>query len=259
MPTDRSFLIFAFFLLAAVAFGLSALEPAHGELCEYSEGGKDRQCPTYDFSRYYLFRFFVWLQSHNGVLTAVATGFIAAFTIILARLAREQHHTTKILQRAFLALLGWKFLSHTAPDDKVWWSMDFTWKNSGVSPAIHARFYTDRYLEDVEMPENFQFRIGTTNEIFVGPQATIGTGNIGVTAEDLIAVRERRKFLYFWGRVDYSDIFENTPRHITKFAFQVLDFRGDVSKEWNANTNIVELITRHLNRHNCADQSCPPD
>jgi hypothetical protein len=201
-----------------------------------------------------------WLfQTYNGVITAVATGFIAAFTIVLARVAREQSASTKALQRAFLFLEGWKFLSHTSTDGSVWWSFHFTWRNSGASPALHAKFYTAIYLEETELPKDFRFPIGPASELFVGPHATVSTGNFGVSASNLIAVRDNRKFLYFWGRVDYRDIFEGTPDHVTKFAIQILDFRGDVAKVWSTDRNIVEIISRHLDRHNCADESCPPD
>jgi hypothetical protein len=56
------------------------------------------------------------------------------------------------------------------------------------------------------------------------------TGDLGIAADELMAAQERRKFLYIWGRVDYRDIFDETPDHVTKFLVQIKGFRGDVTK-----------------------------
>jgi hypothetical protein len=85
----------------------------------------------------------------------------------------------------------------------------------------------------------------------------IQASGLVVTADDLIAVRENRKFLYFWGRADYRDIFDGSPDHVTRFSMRVRDFRGDPAKEWNDKTNIVEIIMDNSPaRHNCADEDC---
>jgi hypothetical protein len=197
-----------------------------------------------------------------GLFAATVALVIATIGLVVIglRQARDGRDAVVKLQRAFVSLEAWRFLSHRDSSGKVWWSFHFfAWKNSGASPAIKAKFDVHRYLEDVDMPRDFKFEVRPDrSEIFVGPQATVGTGNLGVTADELVAVREGKKFLYLWGRVDYRDIFDDTPDHVTKFAFQVLDFRGDVTNEWSA-TNAVEMITRHLNRHNCADESCAPE
>lgn len=198
----------------------------------------------------------------KGLFAATVALVIATIGLVIIglRQARDGRDAVVKLQRAFLSLEGWRFVSHVDSDKSVWWSFHFAWKNSGSSPAVKVRFHTQRYLETVEMPADFKFTAPSDrSELFVGPQAIMSIANLAVTADELTAVRQNKKFLYFWGRVDYHDIFENTPAHVTKFAFQILDFRGDVTKVWNADTNIVEMITRHLNRHNCADDSCPPE
>lgn len=163
------------------------------------------------------------------------------------------------LQRAFVTFQGMRYLSHTNLDDgKVWWSTHFSWLNSGASPATKVRIFVSRYFEDSDMPADFKFEVPTDRSTnFMGPNSSLHTAGVSFTADDLIAVRENRKFLYFWGRVDYRDIFDGSPDHVTKFSMRAKDFRGDPAKEWNDKTNIVEIIFDNSpSRHNCADEDC---
>ncbi len=162
------------------------------------------------------------------------------------------------LQRAFINYNGLTYLSHKKDDDTVWWSMRFNWINSGASPARKVRFFVGRYFEDADLPVDYPFAVsGDVPEIFMGPRGQMTTAKWFVTAEDLIAVREGKKFLYFWGRADYRDIFDDARDHVTKFSIRIVDFRGDPAKYWDDKTNIVELIPDTTpSRHNCADEDC---
>jgi flagellar basal body-associated protein FliL len=218
------------------------------------------------------------IEQNDKVVVALSTAVIAAFTaaLVLAtvllffsseKVADASKKSAEVaqeslvkIQRAFLSVNQMRYLSHIDSEGKVWWSFHIDWQNSGGTAALKAKFFTTRYLESVDLPTDFKFPLPVERpEIFVAPRGNIGTGNIGIDAADLIAVREKKKFLYFWGRVDYRDIFDSTPDHVTKFLIQVLDFRGDVTKVWDQQTNIVEIITINPNRHNCADESCPPE
>jgi hypothetical protein len=162
------------------------------------------------------------------------------------------------LQRAFVTFRGVQFLSHTDTEGKVWWSLHFNWFNSGASPAKRVKFFAARYFEDVDIPADFKFEIPTDRPTnFMGPQSPMQTTGLAVTVDDLLAVRENKKFLYFWGRADYRDIFDESPDHVTKFSVRVRDFRGDPAKEWDSKSNIVEIIMDNSPaRHNCADEDC---
>jgi hypothetical protein len=162
------------------------------------------------------------------------------------------------LQRSFVTFQGMRHLSHIDSDGKVWWSLHFNWFNSGASPARRVRFFVSRYFEDSDLPDDFKFEAPIDRPTnFMGPNSTMQTGGLSVTADDLIAVRENRKFLYFWGRADYRDIFDGSPDHVTKFSMRVRDFRGDPAKAWDDKNNVVEIILDNSPaRHNCADEDC---
>ncbi|MGO9771436.1 MAG: hypothetical protein ACLPSW_18160 [Roseiarcus sp.] len=173
-----------------------------------------------------------------------------------ARIATESLFT---LQRAFVGVRGFQGLSHLNPTTgKVWWSFHTTWENSGASPTKSLRFYIGRYLENVDIPPTFKFDIPEDIKrpiFFLGPRATLGGAEIHVEGDDLLAVQNGSKFLYLWGRADYRDLFDGTPDHVTKF-FVKIDIRGDPTKVWDQNTNIVEFIFGAGDRHNCADEDC---
>jgi hypothetical protein len=161
------------------------------------------------------------------------------------------------LQRAFLSLNHIRYLSHVDDEGKVWWSVHMEWLNSGLSPAKKARFFSMKYSEDVAMPSDFSFAAPSgMAEMFVGPKAVISSGGFAVTSDELVGVRDGRKFLSFWGGAKYRDIFDDTPEHETRFLVRVTGYRGDVTRPWDEKSNIVELVMDVEPRHNCADEDC---
>lgn len=194
---------------------------------------------------------------------AVSTGFLWWETKKTAdaanRSAKIGEDSLLKLQRAFIVFGGWRYLSHESDDGNVWWSLHFNWINAGATPARRVRLHVGRYFEDTDLPAEYLFEVpDDLFENFVGPHAQITTTRWSLTAEDLIAVREGKKFLYFWGVATYHDVFDGTPERMTKFSIQVLGFRGDPSKKWDDRANIVEIIHNNApSRHNCADGDCP--
>jgi hypothetical protein len=162
------------------------------------------------------------------------------------------------LQRAFVAVQQIRHHSHLdTTKGKIWWSFHIIWENSGASPTRNLRFFVAPYLENVDIPQSFKFDMAQTERptTFLGPKATLVSGEIHITGDDLVAVQNGTKFLYLWGRADYRDIFEKTPDHVTKFFMRV-GVRGDPTKAWDQTSNIVEMILTSQNRHNCADEDC---
>ncbi len=195
--------------------------------------------------------------------TGIQTNEMIAANKVLAAAAEKSAKVAEDglfkLQRAFVSVQSFHGLSHTNPvTKKVWWSFHTAWTNSGASPTRNAKFYVSRYLEERDIDDSFEFKI--PDDIirpiqFLGPRGTIGSAEIHVEGDDLLAVQNGEKFLYLWGRTDYRDIFDNTSDHVTKFFIRV-GIRGDPTKEWNQTSNIVEFIFNGAGRHNCADEEC---
>lgn len=171
-------------------------------------------------------------------------------------LARE--NLTK-LQRAFVHRSGFRWLSHgdtNNPTGPVFWTFHFDWENSGASQAEQLRIFVGTYLSDKDMPEGFDLAPRSESPLPrwpLGPKGTVTIGEIKIGGNDLLAVRDGKKFLYFWGKADYRDVFNETPDHVTEFFFRVIDVRGDPTKGWNRDSNNVEIITENQPRHNNAN------
>lgn len=161
------------------------------------------------------------------------------------------------LQRAFVSLQQIRHISHEGPHHKVWWSIYVVWENFGTSRATNVKFFVSKYFEDKDLDDSFQFTVPEQKTgTFIAPKAVVGSGELSITGDELVEVRDGKKFLYFWGRVDYRDIFDGTPDHVTKFLTKVSAIRGDPTKVWNATTNVVELVLVGDNQHTCADEGC---
>lgn len=162
------------------------------------------------------------------------------------------------LQRAFVHRKGFRWLSHGDVNDlggPVFWSFHFDWENSGASQAEQLTIFVGLYLDEKDMPEGFDlgYKGEQPRPIWtLGPRGAITIGEIKIGGNDLLAVRDGKKFLYFWGRADYRDAFKGTPDHATEFFFRVTEVRGDPTKGWNRDSNFVEVVTQNQPRHNGA-------
>ena len=210
-----------------------------------------------------------WL-AYSTIALFVATVGIAIFAYFQSRdmktSIREAKRSADIaedslvkLQRCFVAMRDIRHLSHLDTNTgNVWWSLHVAWEKSGTSPTRNLRLCIFRYLEDKDIPTDFDFDMQGMNRpvTFLGPKATTMM-EVHVTGEDLAAVRDGKKFLYLLGRADYRDIFENTPNHVTKFFVRV-GLRGDPTKVWDPNA-VLEIIYSAQAGHNCADDDCTFD
>ena len=65
----------------------------------------------------------------------------------------------------------------------------------------------------------------------------------------LQAIKDRTTYLYFWGWVEYQDVFPDTPRHISMFCVEITDVRGALVQGAEFNWELCS-------HHNCADDEC---
>ena len=52
--------------------------------------------------------------------------------------------------------------------------------------------------------------------VVIGPKQDVSIGPLDIPVADIQA----KKHLYFWGWMEYYDIFENSPRHLTEFCYE---------------------------------------
>jgi len=77
-------------------------------------------------------------------------------------------------------------------------------------------------MRDTELPDDFSFPDGEISEsAAIGARGIFGTPGFFVAIADVKRVIAKTKRLYFWGWIDYDDVFDDTPRHRTEFCFDV--------------------------------------
>jgi hypothetical protein len=110
------------------------------------------------------------------------------------------------------------------------WRFRPLWENSGEAPTKNMIMHTACVLQDTELQRGFNFSHATTD---IGtallPPKTSNFGGIAppapgpaISPQDILDVQNGRKFLYLWGWARYNDVFPNTPRHITRFAWAIV-------------------------------------
>jgi hypothetical protein len=156
-----------------------------------------------------------WVTDHatvlSAVISAIAAGLVACFTIVLARVGRQQISDTKILQRAYLSVVPGGIRPFAGMnEDRI--ACDIIICNAGNLPARKVSWFIDKkYSEDAYEAD---FQLGESSlvgDIVIAPRGEVRKGasptNKKVFAERVGTAQPYRAWLYVWGRVAYHDGF----------------------------------------------------
>jgi hypothetical protein len=127
-------------------------------------------------------------------------------------------------------------------------------ENSGVTPTRNARNHANFLPWDGPLPDNFPFPdLGQIPEVpfILGPKEAATGALLEVPFSAVKDVRDKKRKLFFYGWVDYKDIFPKTSEHISMFCIELTDVRGELKP----NTP-YQLTWGLCPRHNCADTEC---
>lgn len=130
-----------------------------------------------------------------------------------------------------------------------------TWRNAGLTPARrlvasveHSMFAPGEAPTisfDPAPPEVVRFD--------VGPQTTFQGNVLVVPLSDIQKILEQKARMFVFGACQYDDVFQDTPRHLTKYCFEVevaIDPRIPVNPQ-NRETKFLRF--RAVTEHNAAD------
>src|SRR5205823_4081712 len=135
--------------------------------------------------------------------------------------------------------------------------------NSGDTPTRNMVMHTQCVMRNEPLPPGFDFDYPTieTGTAFLGAKATAMGGlaprlqDPAVSPQDILDVQQGRRALYMWGWTRYSDVFPDTPRHITRFCWIILP----VGDPMNYDPRIADSLRFDWILHaegNCADEEC---
>jgi hypothetical protein len=230
-----------------VIFVLTSDFSAHYEICEQTHSGV-KECGSYNVLSYVLHKLWTAFDALNSAITAIATAFIAWFTLSLRqatdKLWDAGERTLKTTERAFIHLDGFNFGITTKEDMKEteilegepeWcrkhpglvlrrFDIQPRWKNSGTTPTrnmkIQIGWRTPTYAIEVPkyiyqiMPQPFFVAAGAVEPSFVidmpWAQAIINASFDPAGFQPLILI---------WGRADYEDMFGE--KHFVEWCHQL--------------------------------------
>jgi hypothetical protein len=214
----------------AVFFVLQSDTSAYYQICETNQYTDKESCTPHHLL--YVVVWYVGYVFNPTTITAFATVAIAAFTLTLRNVGRQQAIDARIVQRAYINIVSpysqlrfdhqGTFLSL-----RVW----VGWKNAGKTPAfpmfgrIGATF--------TNPGEAFIFghppaEIG--DPMALGPGAEFTSGHIDISAVHAEAAVNGAGHLFFWGEAQYRDTFPGTPQHILEFCYKI-EIDGGITQD----------------------------
>jgi hypothetical protein len=184
-------------------------------------------------------------EDNKGVWEKVRTDPVAMFTAMLAlftlgliyvgwrqatwikRTVDDSNRQHVISNRAFVFLENIEETSATAFRDHhsaatlVDVKVVPRWKNSGDTPTRNLVIQINSRLIVGDLPKGFEYDYtGTPFRTMIGPKANEWNSPVEFSNDDADTALNGRGHLYIWGRADYEDIFDGTPKRFTEFCLR---------------------------------------
>jgi hypothetical protein len=200
----------------------------------------------------------------SSALTAFATLLIAAFTWTLWRstnkmwVAAEQQlkiasdalaHTVNsdtTTQRAYMgrkSVGAVELRARVSDDGKVVTQLEWVpiWENHGQTPAIDVTFCAiNPIICEGDVPENTEptaVQMGPLPKIAIGARQIMAGGSVHVGIDDVIKCSRRNCKIFVIFRLEYRDVFADTPIRVTQYCEEMRFIGVDpvdntLRKEW---------------------------
>ena len=142
-----------------------------------------------------------FLDDGAPAITAIATGFVAWFTIVLARVARKQQAITEVLERAYVSV---EPLGIACRKDGPWFA-NVGFKNAGRLPARDVRWeiHIERFCYDEDW-NGFTWSADKRKGPVIPPGTTVRRASKTFHVDTRYS---SDRFMYVWGEVTYTDGF----------------------------------------------------
>lgn len=182
--------------------------------------------------------------------------------------ADAANHSAKIAeasliagQRAFISVVFQPTaVRNVNTEEIVAWTFTPVWQNAGNTPTRQMENHVNIKIFPGQLPKDWDFPDlwpkGTTEGDMVpvplpGPaRGTVNGHMVGASVDELKEIVAKTKFLYMWGWATYNDVFPDTPKHVTRFAVQIV-VDGDPTDK-----DKTSFSFQFLRRYNCSDEEC---
>ncbi len=167
-------------------------------------------------------------------------------------------------ERAFVFATGIKPYWERDAGGLYHWRFRPNWKNSGDTPTKNMTMHSECVLRTAPLPRGFEFNYPTDdigvalippNTETLGGQAP-RYSELPISPQDILDVQAGSKFLYFWGWAKYSDVFQNTPEHITRICWQIVILGDPAAYDPAVSPQNLTFSNIYHSEGNCADDEC---
>lgn len=142
-------------------------------------------------------------------ITAIATVYIAKFTIVLAGVGQQQIKDTRILQRARISAEMLGINPYLGEGDNVVGHVSF--RNVGNLPASNVSWFIRKCIDQSDERREFLIEDAFFGDNIIAPGTPMTQGSVSFERPRVDA-----GFIYIWGEIRYPDGF-NTNR-FTRFC-----------------------------------------
>jgi hypothetical protein len=184
-----------------------------------------------------------FLQTYNGAVTATATVFIAAFTIVLALVTHRQAVLTRksfgLAERALISTeRAFVFVEDfdldiaygargSGNNNRMINQMAIRprWRNNGNTPTRNMAVIVNWTAWNGDLPNGFPYSYGEgvqPSPMFLGPKAAEWSEPIKIPQYVATDALNEKQVIFIWGRATYNDIFDATAEHFTQWCYKLV-------------------------------------
>lgn len=201
-----------------------------------------------------------FFKNRASAWTAIFTGVLSVFTILLFYVAKNSYEASRMTQRTTASFVGIQPAQKViSPDGKKWMAeqMLIVWVNSGETPARTGLSHSSWESWPNELPQGFNFPdLGDEKpRNFVLSPKGIGSTGMVIPIENFDFVRQGKSHLFLWGWVVYHDIFVGTPKRLTEYCVELTSMKA-VKPDITDPTNDLTWQISTCKAHNCYDEDC---
>jgi hypothetical protein len=205
-----------------------------------------------------------------AVVAALQFGALAGQVVFLRLAFKEARRGGDIArdamiagERAFVFGLGVQgFWNLDSATQQYHWRLRAQLRNSGDTPTRNTQMHSNYVIRDTALPPGFDFDYPTdqVGKALLAPHVDTMGGIVprpsdpAITPQDILDVQAGTKLMYVWGWVKYSDVFPNTPRHITRFCWQVTPLGDPLTYSPTAGGLTFPSLLH--SEGNCVDDEC---
>ncbi len=142
-------------------------------------------------------------------------------------LARKQFNA---IERPYVSreAVNWAWHSDNQRQGRYLYSIYPVLVNSGNTPTKNMLLNANCDLFDSPLSDGFEFPYASKDyPATIGIRGQITAKILWISDADLLAIQNRTKYFYIWGKAEYYDLFENTPMHTTTFCNQITSVLGN--------------------------------